>query len=173
MIFTIIYIALLLNCSLLYPPSPKPVPSFIARPRHDTGAPQTLEDLDVAMEVVIDSETGMPATDAVAAAKRRGVTDTIRTYIAALRACGKGRAEPRDVLGVLERIRWAGVVEANEGVYAAAIRALRVCGSDGGGGGGVSGGVGGGVVGASEAARDLIEWDGKRGSTGANLFLYR
>lgn len=109
--------------------------------------------------------------------ERRARENTVSTYAAAVRACGLGRAGPTAVLGVLERMRWAGVVEEDEEVYAETIRALRVCGPDegSGGGGGEGGGWKGreGYVAASEVARDLIQWDRSRGGTGVSLFLYR
>lgn len=136
----------------------------------------------------MNPDTGLPVADEEdSVRKMKELDDTIATYAAAIRACGAGRSGPKAVLGALERMRWAKVVEADERTYAAAIRALRVCGDDVDDGDGDGYERGDGVEGvgsteggsndvvplASEVARDLISWDAGRGGRGVSPFLYR
>lgn len=104
---------------------------------------------------------------------------TLASYTAAVRACGVGRAGVRDVIGVLERMRWAGV-DPGEGTYVEALRSFQLCGAlDGGdmegvttGGAGSDGGGGVERMSAGEAARALIAWEDRTGGK-ASVFLYR
>lgn len=102
---------------------------------------------DVDLEVALDAD-GLPCesycppenrsgTDAVGAETAPKATmlearrdQVMATYTAAVRACGRGRADLTAVIGVLERTRWAGLAP-DERTYAAAIRAVRECAGSG------------------------------------------
>lgn len=89
-------------------------------------------------------------------------------YTAAVRACGEGGAGVQAVLGILERMRWAGV-DPGEDAYRAAISAFRACGTPEGEASGR------GVWSAEEAARALVDHETGRdgGADWASPFLYR
>ena len=162
------------------PPPPLPPPSQTA-PTAASAATSTSSsgeelEAETVLRVELD-ESGTPVTATAAAPDDDGEAvsaETLAAYTAAVRACGEGRAGVHAVVGILDRMRWAGVAPG-EGTYAAAISAFRACG-----------GVWDGAQEAAPqgeaqeevpvegAARTLVEYEKDRGGTGwASPFLYR
>ncbi len=143
-----------------------------------------VEGAETVLRVELD-EAGVPTTPAAAspaaaaAAPEAASAETLAAYTAAVRACGKGGAGVRAILGVLERMRWAGAAPG-EDAYAAAISAFRACGGvwesseEGSGAGEGAAAVGTAAVTVEQAARALIDHEKDYDGTGwANPFLYR
>ena len=135
------------------------------------------EETETVLEVELD-ETGTPVTTTTAASPDAGVeakisADTLAAYTATVRACGEGKAGAKAVVGVLDRMRWAGVAPG-EGTYAAAVAAFQACGGVREGEGGVEEGEAAGGMPVEVAARALIDYEKDRDGTGwASPFLYR
>lgn len=153
------------------------------------------EDDETVLRVELD-ESGTPITPASAiaaatTAAAAAAAETSAAYTAAVRACGKGRAGAQAVVGILERMRWAGV-EPGEDAYAAAISAYRACGGvweavpqqGSSGARGASGGKGKeeeeeereatGKLSAAEAAEALLRYGRERDDpVWASPYLYR
>ncbi|CAM9569916.1 unnamed protein product [Ectocarpus sp. 4 AP-2014] len=138
--------------------------------RADAAAPETVLRVELdesgalaAPATASSEEEAMSAMEAAAAA-------TAATYTAAVRACGEGGAGVQAVVGVLERMRWAGA-DPGEDTYAAAISAFRACGGAREG----EEASGRGVLSAEEAARALVDHEtGRDGRADwASPFLYR
>lgn len=85
------------------------------------------EAVDGVVHVEVD-ETGLPVPDRAAVAAAATAAETISAYTATVRACANGGAGVREIVGVLQRMRWGGV-EPDESTYAEAIRAFQGCGN--------------------------------------------
>lgn len=133
------------------------------------------EEAETVLHVELD-ETGTPVatTSPDDGDERAASPEILAAYTATVRASGEGRAGVKAVVGVLDRMGWAGVAPG-EGTYAAAISAFQACGGvwegvqEGEGEGEATGGV---LV--EGAARALIDYEKYRDGTGwASPFLYR